>query len=282
MTSRELAAVEDGVLVDELARRLDGADAKRAGRLAEILTAERELDYAGHPISLVVSSVAIARRLGSVAKEPFTVAYIEDHLKPGEVFYDIGANVGPYALIASKATDGRAQIYAFEPSPASFRDLVQNVELNGCTESVTPLPVALWSETRMLPVTWKSPRAGAAQHRLGEWDEEDEGRPTTLAMTLDDAVESLGIPPPNHAKIDVDGGELDLLRGARRTLARPEWRSVLIELDRRDSARNREVVELLRSAGFGPGIRQERPSRRADRLTRGSRYWLFTRLAKAA
>ena len=70
----------------------------------------------------------------------------------------------------------------------------------------------------MLPVTWKSPRAGAAQHRLGEWRDEDSARPTTLAMTLDDAIESLGIPLPNHAKIDVDGGELHLLRGARRRL----------------------------------------------------------------
>ena len=42
-----------------------------------------------------MSSSAILKRLGSVAKEPFTVAYIEEHVKPGEVFYDIGANVGP-------------------------------------------------------------------------------------------------------------------------------------------------------------------------------------------
>jgi FkbM family methyltransferase len=282
MTRRELAGVDDGTLVDELSRRLDGADPKAAGRLVETLTAQRELDYAGHSISLVVSSVAIARRLGSAGKEPFTVAYIEDHLKPGEVFYDIGANVGPYALIAAKATEGHAQVFAFEPSPASFSDLVQNVELNGCTESVTPLPIALWSETKMLPVTWKSARAGAARHRLGEWSEEDSARPTTLAMTLDDAIESLGIPLPNHAKIDVDGGELHLLQGARRALADPAWRSVLIELDRRDTDHNHEVVELLRSAGFGPGTCQLRPSRQPDRLARRSRYWLFTRLAQAA
>ena len=75
---------------------------------------------------------------------------------------------------------------------------------------------------------------------------------------------------------------MHLLRGARRTLADPAWRSLLIELDRRDTDHNHEVVELLRSAGFGPGIRQQRRSRRADRLTRGSRYWLFTRLAEAA
>jgi len=282
MTSGELAAVGDGVLVDELARRLNRADAKLVGRVIEDLTPERELDYAGHKISLVVSSVAIARRLSSAEKEPFTVAYIEQYLKPGEVFYDIGANVGPYALIASKATEGQAQVYAFEPSPASFRDLAHNVELNGCTESVTPIPIALWSETRMLPVTWKSSRAGAAEHQLGEWREEDEAHQTTLAMSLDDAVESLEIPIPNHAKIDVDGGELHLLHGALRTLADPVWRSVLIELDRGDTDHNHEVEDLLRSVGFRPGIRQQRPSRRPGRATRASRYWLYTRFAEAA
>ena len=165
-----LRAVDDRMLVDELARRLDSGDengaalmgrltdsvgAKVAGRVVEGLESQRELDYPGDPISLVVSSSAIARRLGSVEKEPFTVAYIEDRLKPGDVFYDIGANVGPYSLIAAKATGGQAQIFAFEPSPASFRDLTRNIELNGCTDSVTPLPVALWSETRMLPVSWR-------------------------------------------------------------------------------------------------------------------------------
>ena len=134
----------------------------------------------------------------------------------------------------------------------------------------------------MLPVTWKSSRSGAAQHHLGEWNEEDEAHQLTLAMSLDDAVESLGIPVPNHAKIDVDGGELPLLHGALRTLANPVWRSVLIELDRRDTDHNHEVEDLLRSVGFGPGVRQQRPSRRPGRATRGSRYWLFTRFAEAA
>ena len=55
----ELAAVEDGVLVDELARRLEGADAKFAGRVVEELTPEHGLDYSGDTISLVVSSVAV-------------------------------------------------------------------------------------------------------------------------------------------------------------------------------------------------------------------------------
>ena len=118
----DIEALDGEALVDELARRLDDFDnqgsalvqrladrlhAKVAVKLVDGLTPVRRLDYEGSDIWLVMSSSAILKRLGSVAKEPFTVAYIEEHVKPGEVFYDIGANVGPYALIAAKATGVR-------------------------------------------------------------------------------------------------------------------------------------------------------------------------------
>ena len=67
-----------------------------------------------------------------------------------------GRTSGRTALIAAKATGGRARVFAFEPSPSSFRDLARNVEVNECGESVTPLPLALWSETGLLPVAWRS------------------------------------------------------------------------------------------------------------------------------
>src|SRR5690348_17425764 len=108
------------------------------------------LDYDPHPIRLLVSSREIGLRLVSAEKEPFTVEWLERSLEPGQVFYDIGANVGAYSLIAAKTTANRARIFAFEPSPASFLDLCRNVSLNGCAESVVPLPLALWSRTELL------------------------------------------------------------------------------------------------------------------------------------
>jgi FkbM family methyltransferase len=253
---------------------------KAASELVSALTPVRELDYARHPIKLVVSSPEIRRRLGSVEKEPFTVEWIESTLGPGDVLYDIGANVGPYSLIAAKATGAR--VFAFEPAPASFRDLAHNVELNDCVESVTPVPLALWSETGLLPVRWKSGKAGAARHRFGRRKGVGEG-PVTLGIRLDDAVDRLGIPPPTHAKIDVDGHEVEVLRGAEQTLIRPEWRSILIELDRRETDRNREIRELLVAAGFDEGVRQERTASRRypDPKRRPDVYWIFTRAAAA-
>jgi FkbM family methyltransferase len=279
-------------LVDELARRIDGpaddgaeligqlADrlhVKSTAQLAESLTPTRELDYSAHPIRLEISSPAIGRRLDSVAKEPFTVDWLET-IEPGDVFYDIGANVGPYSLIAAKATGGRAGVFAFEPSPASFAALARNVEINECSDCVTPLPLALWSKTGLVPVSWRSGNAGRARHRL---DTETESAAMVVGIRLDDFVEKLGGPVPTHAKVDVDGYEADVLLGAARTLARPEWRSIMVELDPKESPRNQEIRNLLAETGFGPGTRIERaPTRRYPHPERRPDvYWNFTRQA---
>jgi len=289
--SSQIEALDGEALVDELARRLDDFDnqgsalvqrladklhAKVAVKLVDGLKPVRRLDYEGDEIWLVMSSSAILRRLGSVAKEPFTVAYIEQHVQPGDVFYDIGANVGPYSLIAAKATQGQARVFAFEPSPASFRDLARNVDVNGCGESVTPLPLALWSETGLLPVAWRSDIAGAARHRMGS---RPKAKSLTIGIRLDDAIEQLGVPAPTHAKIDTDGHEVEVLRGAAKALADPGWRSVIIELDRKETDRNREIRALLAAGGFDEGVLQERTSseRYPDPGKRPDVYWVFTR-----
>jgi FkbM family methyltransferase len=259
-------------LVDELARRIDGSaddggeligqlaarlHVKSTAQLAESLTPTRKLDYPRHPIRLVISSPAIGRRLESVAKEPFTVDWLET-IEPGDVFYDIGANVGPYSLIAAKATGGRAEVFSFEPSPASFAALARNVEINECRGCVTPLPLALWSETALVPVSWRSGDAGRARHRL---DTETESAAMVVGVRLDDFVEKLGGPVPTHAKVDVDGYEA--------------------ELDRKESPRNQEIRNLLATTGFGSGVRIERtPTRRYPHPERRPDvYWNFTRRA---
>jgi hypothetical protein len=100
-----------------------------------------------------------------------------------------------------------------------------------------------------------------------------------LGVALDDLVESFGLPVPTHAKIDVDGYELDVLQGAQRSLTRREWRSIIVELDRDDTERNEAIISLLSDCGFGTGRRHERvPSRRyPDPKARPDVYWTFAR-----
>ena len=282
--AERLGGSSDEDAAELLARLVEQMRIEAVAMLMEKLPPAYDLDYAAHPIQLLVSSSEIALRSVSVEKEPFTVEWIERSIRPGDVFYDIGANVGAYSLIAAKATANSARIFAFEPSASSFHDLCRNVVLNGCAESVVPLPIALWSDDQALSLEQTSVVAGAAQHRITHRPTSGEPSAVTiLGVRLDVLVERFGLPTPTHAKIDTDGYELDVLGGAERTLTRPEWRSIIIELDREATSRNREIKELLEDSGFGTWREHERlpspsfpnPEGRPDI------YWTFTRPTRA-
>jgi FkbM family methyltransferase len=262
---------------DLLTKLIAGASPQVASELVDRIPPTGELDYAPHRIELVLGSQKVLGRLASVEKEPFTVEWIET-LRPGDVLYDIGANVGAYSLIAAKATGNQARVFAFEPSPATYRDLFRNVLHNDCADSITALPLALWSESKVLSFRFHLFRSGAAKHRVAT--ELDSGHPrvsNVIGVRLDDLIDRFGLPVPTHAKIDVDGGELELLRGAVRTLRQPEWRSILIELELGgDTEQNLEIKQLLAAAGFQP---TQRHSRQQTPNNRKDRYWTFTKSA---
>jgi FkbM family methyltransferase len=276
---KRLDESSDAEVSELLAGVIDRLRADAIGALMDKLPPTRPLDYAPHPIRLLVSSSEIGVRLLSVEKEPFTVAWIERSIGPGDVFYDIGANVGAYSLIAAKATAGRARVLAFEPAAASFHDLCRNVALNGCAESVVPLPIALWSASAGLALTTGPPVAGAARHEISRRPTPGEGDSApVLGIPLDDLVERFGFPPPTHAKIDTDGYELEVLQGAAQTLARPGWRSLIVELDRGQTRRNRQITRLLADAGFTSSREHARgPSPRFPNPEGRDVYWTFSR-----
>jgi FkbM family methyltransferase len=203
------------------------------------------LDYGKRRIALHVSSEFeyTVRRL-SCAKEPDTVRWIEDALRPGDVFYDIGANVGAYSLVAAARHDGRVSVVAFEPSALNFAQLARNIGLNGAGASVTPLAIALGDGTAIVTFNYRTTQPGGALHAMG--DPVDEAGQTfvpalshgVLSFRLDDVIRQFDLRPPTHIKMDVDGGELKILAGARDTLSSSTLRSILVE------------------ATAGPGVRE--------------------------
>lgn len=66
-------------------------------------------------------------------------------------------------------------------------------------------------------------------------------------MTLDEMIRQFNLPKPNYVKLDVDGAELNVLRGAAKTLCSPELRSVLIEID---DTQTEPAIALLKECGF--------------------------------
>jgi FkbM family methyltransferase len=205
-----------------------------------------KLDYPHADIYLRVATRNETFRLRACGKEPFTVEWIHTHVGAGDVFYDIGANVGVYSLIAAKQPGGPARVFSFEASYASVASLCANVVINGVGDHITPMPVALSDRTGMNVFSLRDLEPGAARHALGAVATEDGPavyQQPVMTYRLDDLIAAFDLPAPNHIKLDVDGGELEVLEGAAKTLASPTLRSMLVEVSTSLSGAVTEILE---------------------------------------
>jgi FkbM family methyltransferase len=223
----------------------------------ELLAIPQAIDYTGRHVEILATAPKeAATRTRSVMKEPWTVHWIEHAVKPGEVFYDIGANVGVYSLLVGAVHDKQVPAYAFEPGFSSYAALCRNVIHNGLDTCVVPLPHVLHRQVGHTTFKYRSTDSGAARHAVGgqnlETKDFKETKPvyqqTMLTVDLDTLVRDYGLPVPTHIKLDVDGPELEILEGARRTLADPGLKTVMVELD--DKKTRRAIVALLEEAGL--------------------------------
>ena len=216
----------------------------------------RRIDYERHEIFINVDSLTeYSSRLHSCKKEPETVEWIETLFEEGDVFFDVGANVGAYSLIACKFHGGAVKVYAFEPAFPTFVQLSKNIILNGCDEGIVPLQIALSERTGLETLNYHNVSPGGSLHALGESADnrgdvfEPVARQPVLAYRIDDLVEQFPIPAPNHMKIDVDGTELQILKGADHTVSSPLLRSIIVELEEGHQDRD-QVVEFLSKRGL--------------------------------
>jgi FkbM family methyltransferase len=222
-----------------------------------LLLAPARLDYKRHDILL-----ANHIRVGSCAKEPDTVQWIEENLKPGDVLYDIGANIGAYSLVASKYCGDSIEVYAFEPSVFNYYELSQNIILNKCQESIKPYMIALSDKTGSSVLNYRSLAHGRAGHALGPAvDYKEEPflpiyQQHVMSFSIDDLIEHFDFPVPNYIKLDVDGIELEILYGAARTLESQAVKSLLVEVYRPGEKANK-LEEWLTQKGFMISSRQD-------------------------
>lgn len=228
------------------------------------------LDYPRYPIYLHADSELSLFRARACQKEPETVAWIENFMKPGEVFYDIGANVGAYSLVAAKYFQSKLTIHAFEPSFSTFYELCRNVVLNKCSDHVMPHMIGLSRSSGSMVFNYRSLEIGASRHILGDDLTVTEKtlypvfQQQITAFSVDDLVSNFQFPVPNHIKLDVDGTEVDILIGAERTLQNPAIRSLLIEVNLLNGQAEK-VRTLLSSLGF----------EHISEIARGGPYWNY-------
>jgi len=222
-------------------------------RIKHSLSPVTRLDYAGAPIKLQADSLIDVYRARACEKEPETVCWIETYVRPGEVLYDVGANVGAYSLIDCAHTKGNIVVHAFEPSFSTYYQLCRNIILNGFQRNIVPHMIGLTDQTRMSAFNYKSLEAGSADHQLVA----DSSRTPVefvysqhlLVFSIDHLINEFGFPIPNHIKLDVDGTEVDVLCGAEETLGKSQLKSILVEVRDMDGMSN-QVDAILIKAGF--------------------------------
>lgn len=187
-----------------------------------------------------------------LTKEPETLAWI-DGFERGDVLWDIGANVGSFSLYAALK---QVRAIAFEPSAGNYYLLNRNIEINGMSDRITALCVALSDDTRLASFHMQTTQLGGALSSFSEavdW----QGRSYTAAFEqgmigfdIDSFIEQFEPPFPAHIKIDVDGREDKVIAGASRTLRDPRLKSLLVELDGAREAYTADVIRQLDDAGL--------------------------------
>lgn len=126
-------------------------------------------------------------------------------LKSGQIFYDVGANAGFYSLLASRYVDTTGFVVALEPLPRNIEYIQRHVNLNRI-DNVSIIPMALSDhigENKFLYTDNPS-----SCHITPE------GNLKIVVTTLDELLKEKTMPPPNVIKVDIEGSEIDFLKGA--------------------------------------------------------------------
>ena len=138
--------------------------------------------------------------------EPYMIRELRKFLEPGDTALDIGAHIGSLAIPMAHIVGPTGTVYAFEPQKKIYRELALNVKLNEIT-NIVPLRFALSSETAIIEMDPVTTHDGRVQ--IGRGGDRVEAR----------TIDSFGFPQVALIKIDVEGHELGVLRGAQKTIA---------------------------------------------------------------
>jgi len=170
--------------------------------------------------------------------------------------WDIGANVGLYTQQILER--GAGHVVAFEPAPDAIQELRRRFEgATAASQRVTIVPVAL-SDT-CATVHFSADGSSALNRIMDENTAPAHNGGNSVEVSVlraDVALKTYGIPAPNVVKIDVEGFELEVLRGFGELLSQPQLRLILIEVhfallkERGFESAPTEIVALLARHGF--------------------------------
>ena len=172
------------------------------------------------------------------------MGFLLHFLTPEDLFIDAGANAGSYTLLASVVIG--ANVISVEPCPDTYLRLTANIKLNTVGDKVAAEKVSLGSEEGSVKF---STDYGPMNHVLREG--ESSSRTVTVRQTTLDRI--VGSESPSLIKIDVEGYEYELLRGASDTLNNQELNAVILEMNSNQDyygSSSVEIVNIMDDYGF--------------------------------
>lgn len=163
-----------------------------------------------------------------MTKEPETIEWM-DTFNEGDVFWDIGANIGLYSIYA--AMKKKCRVLAFEPGAANHLLLNRNIEINRQSRNVSAFCVALSNRTEIASLNMETTQFGGSMSNFGCTRSVKPFEQGMIGYAVDDFIKTFDPPFPNHIKIDVDGIESKILEGAEKTLSDSRLTSLQVEFD---------------------------------------------------
>lgn len=193
--------------------------------------------------------------------EPSLNAFIRKHLKPGDTAIDVGANIGAHTLGMARAVGPQGQVHPIEATGYAFRKLKRNIELNpAIAPQISPHHCMLLAEKptsdEAIPVdaihsSWPFDTKESRHNKhQGVFKAVGDAKKTTLDALIDD----LSIDRIDLIKIDVDGNELDVLKGGQTTFTKYQPTIIMeVALDYHPEASPKgfnNIYTLLKAYGY--------------------------------
>ena len=185
-------------------------------------------------------------------KEPETIEWLKK-IPAGSVLWDVGANIGTYSIYAGKRG---CKVFAIEPSFLNIELLQRNIILNKLNKTIALLPIGVGERTLLTSYFMSSPNLiwGGAHNSVdknlgaGGLPLENPVEIRGFVFSMDDLSKFMNVELPQYLKIDVDGLELEVLKGGINVLK--GVRSILIEVDHDSLEQSQGLVKILESSNF--------------------------------
>ena len=228
------------------------------GRVALRIIPDRNMCITVKPVGKF--AIRLRRDRGYWLRSPlsndgFMLGALQRMVHPGDVVYDVGANIGLYSRIMVQQFQA-SRIYAFEPVSENRSLLMRNLEIGYCADRVVVLPFAIGNEDgsaefqvddisshsgTLDAVTHGAASASRQQYHLAPL------RATVQVCRLDSLIRDRNLTPPQVLKLDIEGAEAMALRGAI-GLLREHSPNLVIELHGAKVAA--EVLQILWECGY--------------------------------